>query len=208
MNFRLYSVLFMTSPKRALFTMLPPGPRGSGRKLSLYHWSTPTTSLPQEHSEFIEDPQVNFASLLHSSSHRTPQCAIYCSDCRSGRNPMTDEETTMTETKDKAASLPCLHAASLPCSQAASLPCLQAAELPAVDAMESETTATMADAAKVAEVKKLLLSHSLPKARQRTNVFKDSYQPRGRLFGAFTTRGEGITQASFRALLPDPLDYF
>ena len=119
---------------------------------------------------------------------------------------MTDEETTTTEKKDTAASLPCLHAASLPCSQAASSPCLQAAELPAVDAMESMTTAAMADAAEVAEAKKLLLSHSLPKARQRRRDFsghlrqevKASRKP---LFG--------FPKLSLRFicwLLPDPLD--
>ena len=80
-------------------------------------------------------------------------------------NPMTDDETTKTETHDKAACLPCLHAASLPCSQAASLPCLQAAELPALDAMEPANAAhALTDAAEVAGAKKLLLSHSLPKA--------------------------------------------
>ena len=89
-----------------------------GRKLSLYHWSTPTTSLPQEHSEFTEDPQFNFTSLLHSSSHRTLSVpsTMQIVDLED-ENPTTDEETTITETKDKAASLPCLHAASLPCSQ-------------------------------------------------------------------------------------------
>ena len=67
-----------------------------GRKLSLYHWTTPTTSLPQEHSELTEDPQVNFTSLLHSSSHKTLNVPStvhivdldYCTNCRSrGREP-------------------------------------------------------------------------------------------------------------------------
>ena len=87
-----------------------------GRKLSLYHWSTPTTSLPQEHSEFTEDPQVNFSSMLHSSLHKTlnvPSTAQIVD--LEDENPMTDEETTVTETRDKAASLPCAQAASLPC---------------------------------------------------------------------------------------------
>ena len=34
--------------------------------------------------------------------------------------------------------------------------------------------------------------------KQRTNVISDDYVPEGRLFGAFATRGEGITQAIFR----------
>ena len=48
-----------------------------GRKLSLYHWGVPITSLPTEHADFTEDPQVNFtamrsplptSSYLHSST--------------------------------------------------------------------------------------------------------------------------------------------
>ena len=48
-----------------------------GRKLSLYHWGMPITSLPTEHADFTEDPQVNFtamrsplptSSYLHSST--------------------------------------------------------------------------------------------------------------------------------------------
>ena len=48
------------------------------------------------------------------------------------------------------------------------------------------------------DAKKIILDHPLPKARQRTNIVSDDYVPEGRLFGAFTTRGEGITQATFR----------
>ena len=43
-----------------------------GRKLSLYHWGAPITSLPNEHADFTEDPQVNFTALrspLPTSSH-------------------------------------------------------------------------------------------------------------------------------------------
>ena len=45
------------------------------------------------------------------------------------------------------------------------------------------------------EAEDILLNHPLPKARQRTNIVSDDYIPEGRLFGAFATRGEGITQA-------------
>ena len=48
------------------------------------------------------------------------------------------------------------------------------------------------------DAKKIILDHPLPKARQRTNIVSDDYVPEGRPFGAFTTRGEGITQATFR----------
>ena len=43
-----------------------------GRKLSLYHWGAPITSLPNEHADFTEDPQVNFTAMrspLPTSSH-------------------------------------------------------------------------------------------------------------------------------------------
>ena len=50
----------------------------------------------------------------------------------------------------------------------------------------------------VEEARKVLEDHPLPRARQRTNVRSDDYIPQGRLFGAYTTRGEGITQATFR----------
>ena len=45
---------------------------------------------------------------------------------------------------------------------------------------------------------RLLLGHRLPKARQRTNVVTPEHAPRGRLFGGYTTRGEGVTIASHR----------
>ena len=34
-----------------------------GRKLSLFHVGSPTTTLPQDHEDFTSDPQVNFSSL-------------------------------------------------------------------------------------------------------------------------------------------------
>ena len=46
--------------------------------------------------------------------------------------------------------------------------------------------------------KMIILNYPLPKARQRTNIVSDDYIPEGRLFGTHTTRGEGITQATFR----------
>ena len=59
-----------------------------------------------------------------------------------------------------------------------------------LDAMHASMT--------VDDARRILIEHPLPKARQRTNVCTDEYIPHGRLFGAFTTRGEGITQAIFR----------
>ena len=132
-------------------------------------------------------------------------------------NPPTDDETTtMTMTKTKtvttdmtdlpttkasADALPCQHAASLPCQQADSLPCLQAAGLPcamaADDAGVRDTRGTPSQS-EVENAKRAVPQHSLPRARQRTNVSTKDYVPRGRLFGGFTTRGEGITNATFR----------
>ena len=49
----------------------------------------------------------------------------------------------------------------------------------------------------------VLINHSLPKSRTRTNVVTAEYTPRGRLFGGYTTRGTGVTHATFR--FPDVL---
>ena len=167
-----------------------------GRKLSLFHWSSPTATLPQDHADFTEDPQVNFTSVCNSSPLRVPglPSTVQIVDLELD-NPMTDDETTTTGDCNKAASLPCQQSV-LPCEQADALPCLHGLPCshgPAAAAMESSPADEALEAAK-----STLLNHVLPKARQRTNVFKDVYQPRGRLFGAFTTRGVGITQATFR----------
>ena len=44
----------------------------------------------------------------------------------------------------------------------------------------------------IEECKTTILNHPLPQTKHRTNVCTDSYIPQGRLFGAYTTRGEGI----------------
>ena len=46
--------------------------------------------------------------------------------------------------------------------------------------------------------KELCLNIAFPRAKHRTNVSTKDYVPRGRLPGGFTTRGEGITNATFR----------
>ena len=48
------------------------------------------------------------------------------------------------------------------------------------------------------ESQEIIMRHSLPKAVSRKNVQLPGYVPEGTLFGAFTTRGEGITQATYR----------
>ena len=39
-----------------------------GRKLSPFHWSSPTQHLPPDHAEFTDDPQVTFSSMACDSS--------------------------------------------------------------------------------------------------------------------------------------------
>ena len=56
---------------------------------------------------------------------------------------------------------------------------------------EAATTRNGSEELSEIEAKDILLNHPLPKARQRTNIVSDDYIPEGRLFGAFTTRGEG-----------------
>ena len=41
------------------------------------------------------------------------------------------------------------------------------------------------------EAQEIVMGHPLPKATSRKNVQLPGYVPEGRLFGAFTTRGEG-----------------
>ena len=68
-----------------------------GRKLSLFHWSSPTCSLPQDHADFTEDPQVNFTSVCNSSSLRASDLpsTVQIVDLELD-NPTTDDETTVT----------------------------------------------------------------------------------------------------------------
>ena len=62
----------------------------------------------------------------------------------------------------------------------------------------SHTTSHITELESVQSSVDILLQHKLPKARQRTNVVTQDYTPRGRLFGGYTTRGEGVTMASYR----------
>ena len=52
--------------------------RRLGKKLSLFHWSSPTSSLPQDHADFTEDPQVNFTSVCNASPLRAPGYLLLC----------------------------------------------------------------------------------------------------------------------------------
>ena len=71
-----------------------------------------------------------------------------------------------------------------------------------VDTHQCHTTSSMTDPEGIEDDIRVLMNHSLPKSPQRTNVITADYtprrRPRGRLFGAFTQRGLGITHASCR----------
>ena len=62
----------------------------------------------------------------------------------------------------------------------------------------SHTSSYVTDLGSVQSSVDILLHHKLPKARQRTDIVTQNYTPRGRLFGGYTTRGEGVTMASYR----------
>ena len=186
--------------------------------LALFHWSSPITSLPPDHVSFTDDPQVNFSSLSSGPAGDTSALptTVQIVALELEDPPTDDETTTMTMTMTKAVTadmtdlsttkptadaLPCQHAASLPCQQADSLPCLQAAGLPCASAADEASVRELCETPSQSDVenaKKTVLQHSLPKARQRTNVSTKDYVPRGRVFGGFTTRGEGITNVTFR----------
>eukprot|EP00971_Amphidinium_carterae_P048595 957772-Amphidinium_carterae.1 len=44
----------------------------------------------------------------------------------------------------------------------------------------------------------VILDHAIPLQPTRTNVIAANQTPRSRLFGAFTVRGSGVTQATYR----------
>ena len=73
-----------------------------GRKLALFHWSSPITSLPPDHAEFTDDPQVNFSSLSAASTFPCDVSALPSTveivDLEL-QDPPTDDETTKTKTK-------------------------------------------------------------------------------------------------------------
>ena len=62
----------------------------------------------------------------------------------------------------------------------------------------SHTTSHITELESVQSSVDILLQHKLPKARQRPNVVTQDYTPRGRKFGGYARRGEGVTMASYR----------
>ena len=195
--------------------------------MALFHWSSPTTSLPSDHATFTDDPQVNFSSLSSTSACdvsslpstaqivdlelQDPPTEDEMTKTRTKKVTfdLTDQSATTTTTKTTADVLPCLKAASLPCQQADSLPCLQAAGLlcaSTADEASERASCEPPTEAEVENAKRIVLEHSLPRAKHRTNVSTKDYVPRGRLLGGFTTRGEGITNATFR--YPDVVSAF
>ena len=61
-----------------------------------------------------------------------------------------------------------------------------------IDSPQCHTTSSMVDPESIEDDIRVLMNHSLPKLPQRTNVITADYTPRGRLFGAYTTRVLGI----------------
>ena len=96
-------------------------------------------------------------------------------DVTSGSSTM-DIASTIEKSTDHLCSTDCTHSSDFGC----------------------HTSSFTIDHESVQSSVRLLLDHRLPKARQRTNVVTPDYVPRGRLFGGYTTRGEGVTIASYR----------
>ena len=71
-----------------------------GRKLALFHWSSPITSLPPDHADFTDDPQVNFSSLSSTSEGDVSALpsTVQIVDLEL-QDPPTDDETTKTKTR-------------------------------------------------------------------------------------------------------------
>ena len=93
-----------------------------------------------------------------------------------GRNNTQDTAFTIEKSHDHLRFTDCLHSSDSGC----------------------HTSSFTIDHESVQSSVRVLLDHRLPKARQRTNVVTPEYVPRGRLFGGYTTRGEGVTIASYR----------
>ena len=82
--------------------MLLPWSKKLGRKLALFHWSSPITSLPPDHGSFTDDPQVNFSSLSSGPAGDISALpsTVQIVDLEL-QDPPTDDETTMTMTQTK-----------------------------------------------------------------------------------------------------------
>ena len=238
-----------------------------GRKLSLYHWGAPITSLPDSHADFTQDPQVNFSAAQEPlpspfttstvviqdlddpmTNHvpmldakgkdastsiglvqnktlpdsATPGCYFQDNSANSSKkvsfksssllSPASEQEGKTDSTHDSVSlheTLPDLHTTSYSTKDFAD------SEQPAASSNRSSSllspgpsqafamttmthpldTTTLDD---VHDEMLALMQHSLPKSRTRTNVVTTQYTPRGRLFGAYTTRGMGSTHATWR----------
>ena len=187
-----------------------------GRKLSLYHWSTPVTTLPPEHAEFTNDPQVNFSSCQFDGADLCPLPSTVIIE------ELVDEEgkkdsSPNIEGRRSTNSVDAVSEETLPVFPTTSQDFQHASAtsfvldrlspaLPDLTSSNSQGSAfstlpfaldmdTLDDLASDIRV---IMDHSLPKSRTRTNVVTDEYIPRGRLFGGYTTRGLGITHATLR----------
>ena len=246
-----------------------------GRKLALFHWSSPTQRLPPDHAEFTDDPQVMFSSMAcdpsleetpllpslqilqlpsssssfssrsfpAASSDALPSSSVITFDLEDHGPPTEDEEMTGKEgsshsskdrtVKDEGASgtRNDKKRGSDSHSTSQSHLChekvgdgkengndrieenfvtngtatigMDNAFIPRKSKdkkvrFASHTTSHITQLESAQSSVDTLLQHKLPKARQRTNVVTQDYTPRGRLFGGYATRSEGVTMASYR----------
>ena len=168
-----------------------------GKKLALYHWSEPTRVLPKDHTTFTEDPKVNFASMQSSCASTldlpssTKIVDITDNDPPTDHEPEVEGKKTITFAQDVCKdALPPI-SSSVP----------ELCHPPSVNSTLLTTDGIDTDLFALDDVQssvQVLLDHALPLSKHRTNVVTEQYVPRGRLFGGYATRGQGITHSTYR----------
>ena len=130
--------------------------------------------------------QVVPLQLSSLSSDALPSSSVITFNIADHDPPTEDEQPKNSSTMDIACTTekPNDHHCSIDCTHSSDFGC--------------HTSSFTIDHESVQSSIRLLLDHRLPKARQRTNVVTPDYVPRGRLFGGYTTRGEGVTIGSYR----------
>ena len=153
------------------------------RTLALYHWSEPTRVLPKNHSTFTEDPQVNFSSMQSScASPLDLPSSVTIVDITDG-DPPTDYESecegrkTTTSAQDNSKD-------SVPST---SSPVQELCHHPSVNSTLLTTSGLDHDRFAQDDVQssvQVLLDHTLPLSKHRTNVVTEQYVPRDTQHGA------------------------
>ena len=168
-----------------------------GKKLALYHWSEPTTVLPKDHSTFTEDPQVNFSSMQSSCASALDLPSSVTIVDITDNDPPTDHEPEVEGKKTVNFAQEVCKSSLPPTSSTAPELC----HSPSVNSTLLTTSGIDHDLFALEDVQssvQVLLDHALPLSKHRTNVVTEQYIPRGRLFGGYTTRGQGITHSTYR----------